>query len=87
MAIWERLKQESVYGRSAKKSGRYREVAIVETWLLVKLWLYQLPSPEIQDFSSLHHFLSGNFHGSQMLLQFSVAAVIVLRLYSIVFAP
>ena len=34
MAIVERVKQESMYGLSAKKTGRYREVTVVERWPL-----------------------------------------------------
>ena len=35
MAIVERVKQESMYGLSAKKTGRCREVTFVERWPLV----------------------------------------------------
>ena len=42
MAVVERFKQELMYGLSAgtKKSGRCREVAIVERWPLVEVRLY-----------------------------------------------
>ena len=42
VAIVERFKQELMYGLSAgtKKSGRYREVAVVERWPLVEVRLY-----------------------------------------------
>ena len=42
VAVVERFKQELMYGLSAgtKKSGRHREVAIVERWSLVEVRLY-----------------------------------------------
>ena len=42
MAVVERFKQELMYGLSAgtKKSGRCREVAVVERWPLVEVRLY-----------------------------------------------
>ena len=42
MAVAERFKQEIMYGLSAgtKKSGRCREVAVVERWPLVEVRLY-----------------------------------------------
>ena len=40
MAVVERFKQESMYGLSAKNSGRCKEVAIVERWPLLEVRLY-----------------------------------------------
>ena len=42
VAVVERFKQEVMYGLSAgtKKSGRCREVAVVERWPLVEVRLY-----------------------------------------------
>ena len=42
VAVVERFKQELMYGLSAgtKRSGRYREEAIVERWPLVEVRLY-----------------------------------------------
>ena len=42
MAVVERFEQELMYGLSAgtKKSGRCREVAVVERWPLVEVRLY-----------------------------------------------
>ena len=42
VAVVERFKQELMYGLSAgtKKSGRCREVAVVERWPLVEVRLY-----------------------------------------------
>ena len=37
---FERFKQDSMYRLSAKKSGHYRKVAIVERWPLVEVRLY-----------------------------------------------
>ena len=47
VAVVERFKQELMYGLSAgtKKSGRYREVAVVERWPLVEVRLYILICP------------------------------------------
>ena len=41
VAVVERFKQELMYGLSTgtKKSGRYREVAVVERWPLVEVRL------------------------------------------------
>ena len=37
---FERFKQDSMYRLSAKKSGHYRKVAILERWPLVEVRLY-----------------------------------------------
>ena len=64
VAVVERFKQELMYGLSAgtKKSGRYREVAVVERWPLVEVRLYlNCMFPGLRKQSSVKEYLSNFF--------------------------
>ena len=67
MAIVERFKQELMYELSAgtKRSGRYREVAVVKRWSLVEVRLYSISSVRLNGHRNYFATDARRFYSSE----------------------